>query len=328
MSLSEFDIIEKYFSNVGPQRNDVSISVGDDCAVLQPLPNHDIVVTVDNLVDGVHFDATTPVESLAYKAVMVSVSDIAAMGANPCWLSLALTLPVPERHWLELFSKGLHAACEQTGVRLVGGNMSRGPLNISTQLTGQLYKGQAVLRSGAGEGDLVYITGRIGEAALGLLLHQKKLPDCTFSAGVREHLLSRWYRPTARMSVGLALPSIASACIDISDGVMADLGHLLSTSGVGASIEINKLPLPEEFFAVAEQVGGWQVPLCGGEDYELCFTTAPKNAQKIKQISESVGVKISQIGAIEKQSGLRLTLNSEAFDLDHSNQGIGFTHFN
>jgi len=327
MSLSEFDIIKNYFSNIGPQRDDVPFGVGDDCAVLSPGKDVNIVVTVDNLVKDVHFDDLTPVDSIAYKAVMVSVSDIAAMGAKPAWLSLALTLPDADQHWLQQFTQGLREACDVTGVRLVGGNISRGPLNISTHLTGLLQNQKALYRSGASVGDNIYVSGHLGEAALGLMIHQQKIARKSFNPKDMQYLLSRLYKPTARISTGLALQSIASACIDISDGLMSDLGHLLTSSKCGASVELTQLPVHECFESLFEHVGQWQSPLCGGEDYELCFTAANSYAEKIQQISQDLDVKLTQIGRIEKQAGLKIMHKGEIMPLKSDSSLTGYTHF-
>jgi len=327
MSLSEFDIIKNYFSNIGPERDDVPLGVGDDCAILAPGKDVNIVVTVDNLVKGVHFDDLTPVDSIAYKAVMVSVSDIAAMGADPAWLNLALTLPDADQHWLQQFSQGLREACDVTGVRLVGGNISRGPLNISTHLTGLLQNQKALYRSGASVGDNIYVSGYLGEAALGLMIHQQKIAKNNFDLKDRQYLLSRLYKPTARISTGLALQSIASACIDISDGLMSDLGHLLTSSKCGAIVELTQLPVHACFESLFEQVGQWKSPLCGGEDYELCFTAANVYAEKIQQISQNLDVKLTHIGRIENEVGIKIMYKGEIMPLTSDSSLTGYTHF-
>jgi thiamine-monophosphate kinase len=327
MSLSEFDIINQYFSNVGPVRNDVTLGVGDDCAILSPDHDVDIVVTVDTLVKDIHFDAATPVETLAYKAVMVSVSDIAAMGAHPAWLNLALTLPESDPQWLQLFSAGLREACDLTGISLVGGNISRGPLTISSQVTGMIKKGAAIRRTGARPGDRIYVSGNIGEAGLGLMLHQQKLLANELDQDTKSYLLSRLFKPTARVSIGEDLLSIATACIDISDGLAADLGHLLSASQVGASVELSHIPVNDKFRAVFESAGGWQSPVCGGEDYELCFSAPLSQHDKIKQISACHDVNITQIGTVEANTGLRFTLEGNNYATSESEFSESYRHF-
>ncbi|MFV2058085.1 MAG: thiamine-phosphate kinase [Thiohalomonadales bacterium] len=328
MSLSEFDIIRKYFTNIGYRRDDVQLGVGDDCALLRPEPGFDMVVTVDNMVLDVHFDAMTPVDCLAYKSVMVSVSDIAAMGARPAWLTLALTLPEADEKWLQLFSKGLHEVCQETQISLVGGNLSRGSLNIATQLTGLVRPDSVLLRSGASAGQGIFVTGNLGDAGMGLLSHQQRLNELDLDPLAKSQVRARFYRPTARVDIGFALHSMATSCIDISDGFVADLQHLLNASEVGATIELTNLPVHPIFHRVFEQVGQWRHPISAGEDYELCFTASMQYIPQIQQLSKSQGVSITQVGIVELQSGLRLTLDGSRYVAKMSDNEInGFQHF-
>ena len=320
MSLSEFDIIQRYFSDIGCSRDDVRLGVGDDCALLTYPPDMDMVVTVDNLVLDVHFDKSTPVESVGYKAVMVSVSDIAAMGARPAWLNLALTLPEVNENWLQAFSGGLSAACLEANVSLVGGNISSGPLNIATQLIGNVKTGAALARSGATIGQGIFVTGNLGDAGLGFLSHRQRLNgiDEQGYQKAKSDVLERFYRPVARVDIGLELQAIATSCIDISDGFAADLGHILSASDVGATVELEQLPVHNVFHSVFDQVGQWAHPLTAGEDYELCFTALPQYTGQIQQISRDHNVSITQVGIIDKQPGLRFTLGGAKYTLNKS----------
>lgn len=334
MSLSEFDIIERYFTNVGARRSDIRLNVGDDCAVLSPayapedglentIAKTELVVTTDTLVFGVHFDENTPVEMLGYKSVAVSLSDLAAMGAIPAWMTLALTLPRAESEWLSLFSRGLHACCQEFNLALVGGNMSHGPLTISTQVIGKVKEGQYLTRANAQLEDDIYVTGKIGEAGLGLLLQQAKIrwPDAL--AGDQAYLKSRLHQPTPRINVGQALLPFATACIDISDGLAADLSHLIKASGVGARVSINRVPTYLQFEQIAGLVGGWQHAITAGEDYELCFTCAPNHRCEVTAISEQTKVSITRIGKIEGEPGLRCEHNGELMILERQ----GYQHF-
>ncbi len=294
---AEFDLIQRYFSHIGASRADVILGVGDDCALLQIPEGQQLAVSIDTLVEGVHFVAGSDPESLGHKALAVNLSDLAAMGAQPAWATLALTLPASDTDWLTAFSHGFATLARQTGVQLVGGDTTRGPLSISIQVHGFIAIGEALRRSGAAPGELIAVTGGLGDAGLAL---QQQL------AGVpRNPLWQRLERPLPRLAAGQALVGVARAAIDISDGLVADLGHICRASGVGASLELSRLPLSP---AVREQVqssGDWSLPLSAGDDYELCVTVPAADWEAAVRQVTAAGDVLTPIGVIETEPGIR-----------------------
>ncbi len=299
MSQAEFDLIDRYFSACGADRRDVLLGVGDDAALLQPPPNSELLVTQDTLVAGVHFFSDTDAEALGHKALAVNLSDLAAMGAEPAWVTLGLTLPEVDAAWLRAFSQGFCTLAAAAGVRLVGGDTCAGPLNMSIAAFGWVPCGQALRRDGAQIGDDVYVTGSIGDAGLALRHLRDGLPvaDATF-------LLSRLHKPAPRMEAGLRLRGVASSAIDISDGLAADLGHILERSGLGARLELQDLPCSPAVSGHIHHTGEWDLPLGAGDDYELCFTAPPSQREYLQDFP----CPLSRIGSIEAQPGLRLML--------------------
>jgi len=327
MPLSEFDLIHRYFTPAAPAREDVIQGVGDDGAVLHVPIGMDLVASVDTLVSGVHFFPDVDPATLGYKALAVNLSDMAAMGAEPAWATLALTLPTVDETWLAAFSRGFFELAEHYGVQLVGGDTCRGPLSISVQIHGFIPQGAALRRAGALPGDLIYVTGTLGDAGLALqaLRQHQVLPE---SHG--PYLKGRLERPSPRVFEGLALRGIASAAIDISDGLAADVGHILAASGTGATLEMERLPVSSAFVAVAQKIAldadsCWQLPLSAGDDYELCFTVPAAKQAKIEQVFARFGCGATRIGAIELQPGLRCKLASGEILTPTS---TGYQHFN
>jgi len=318
--LNEFEIIQHYFAHQPVDRPDVALGIGDDAAVLDIPPGQQLVVSTDLLVAGVHFPEATDAVSIGHKSLAVNLSDLAAMGAMPAWYTLNLSLPQTDPAWLESFCKGLFDLARSYDIALVGGDTTRGPLTIGIQIMGLVPHGQALRRAGARPGDRIYVTGLLGEAALGLRVAQDqiKLPD-EYLANV----LTRLNRPMPRVPAGLRLRGLASACIDISDGLAADLGHILEASAVGARILLKHLPLSPAYDAAFEQVG-WQVALAGGDDYELCFTIPPAQEKAFRIASTHFGVTCSYIGDIEAEAGLRIL--DEHGALYRTGQ-VGYDHF-
>jgi thiamine-monophosphate kinase len=296
----EFDLIARHF-DLPHTRGDVVLGIGDDAALLQPPPGLEVAATVDTLVEGVHFPRGTPAESLGHKAAAVNLSDLAAMGAEPTWATLALTLPGPDEAFLSGFARGLRAILAHYGVALVGGDTTRGPLSVTLQLMGLVPAGRALRRDGARAGELVFVTGSVGDAALGLsaLVGSRRL-----DGAAAEACLHRLDRPVPRVEAGLALRGLASAAIDISDGLVADLGHVLQASGVGATIETRSLPLSEAVAAVVRAERSWALPLSAGDDYELLFT-APE-ARRMEILERLHPLPVSMIGRTEVARGLRV----------------------
>ncbi len=300
MALGEFELIHSYFSSLGGRRSDVRLGIGDDCALLSVPQGMQLAVTMDTLVSGVHFLPDVDPEALGHKALAVNLSDLAAMGAEPAWFSLALTLPDSDSRWLADFSRGMGRLAAAHAVQLIGGDTTRGPLSITIQAQGFLPTGQGLLRSGAEVGDLIYVTGALGDAGLALSYLQQGLPAGELDPG----LIRRLERPEPRLGAGMHLREIATSAIDISDGLLADLGHILQASGVGAEIYLDKIPLSAQVRAAIQAQPDWSIPLASGDDYELCFTLPPSSAEKMSELSARLNLAITCIGKIISKSGL------------------------
>jgi thiamine-monophosphate kinase len=301
MALSEFSLIERYFSGVTPPRPDVVLGVGDDCALLEVAQGRCLAVTVDTLVEGVHFLPGVDPCALGHKALAVSLSDLAAMGAEPAWATLALTLPRADEPWVSAFARGFCDLARRFGLQLVGGDTTRGPLSITVQAHGLVDTAAALRRDGAQPGDLVYVTGTLGEAGLALLAKQGLYVDPARARGLFRRLES----PEPRIAEGLALRGLASAAIDVSDGLAADLGHLCRASGVGATVEVPRIPCSEPVRTYVQETGDWSLPLAAGDDYELCFTAPPGRQADVESLGPCMSAGLSWVGIIERQPGVR-----------------------
>jgi thiamine-monophosphate kinase len=316
---SETELIERYFRHLGAPRDDVVLGIGDDAALLQVPGDAQLVLTTDALVEGVHFVPGAPARSLGHRALAVNLSDIAAMGATPCWALLALNLPQVDAQWLEAFAAGFDALARMHGVALVGGNLSRGPLSITVQLAGVLPRGVALRREGARAGDALYVSGSIGDAAAGLKCLQGALAA---SASARSYLQRRFEFPTPRVELGAALRDLASACIDLSDGLLLDAQRLLRASNCRASIELERVPLSAALIETCGELA-WQQGLSGGEDYELCFSAPPAQAAAIAALALRSAIPLTRIGLLEAGSGVELKLHNVVMQFAAS----GFDHF-
>lgn len=293
MSLSEFGIIERYFSRrelINPLNR---LGIGDDCALLRIPEGQQLAVTTDTMVEGVHFFAGCDPFRLGHKLLAVNLSDLASMGAEAVAVTLALTLPAVDEDWLQHFADGFLQLAARHSVDLIGGDTTTGPLTLTVQALGVVPEDGAMRRSRARAGDLIYMTGHLGDAGLGLKIRQ----GYVCSDPVRA--LSRFDTPEPRLSEGQAIRPIARACIDLSDGLASDLGHILEKSGVGACLFWDKIPLDMPVKRYIEETGDWMMPLSAGDDYELCFTVAPEN-------SANIAIPASCIGVIEEQSGMRI----------------------
>ena len=303
--MDEFELIRRFFSR---DAQAADVGVGDDGAVLTPAPGLQQVQVIDTLVEGVHFPATIAADDVGYRVVAVNLSDVAAMGARPRWMTLALTLWDKDELWVESFAAGLFAAADEHGVALVGGDTTRGDsVVVSVNVTAEVEQGEALLRSGAIAGDTIFVTGTVGDAAAGLELMRKEQHD--------EFLVSRFLRPNARIATGRALLGNAHAAIDVSDGLVADLSKLLTASGVGGEINIEDVPLSAALrtqFGVDEQR---RFALTGGDDYELCFTA---DADAVSHIDG-----ITAIGRVVQAPGLTCRQNGEVVKIDDA----GYRHF-
>jgi len=263
--MHEFDIINTFFQKKTVLRADVSLGSGDDGAILKVPTDKELVITTDTLVENVHFLKTTPPNNLGYKALAVNLSDLAAMGATPAWVTMNLTLPEKNMAWLTDFSQGFFLLADKYSIQLIGGDLTQGPLSITISAYGFVPTGTALRRDGANPGDLIYVTHTVGNAAGALAqLQSKQVPD--------KFLLSCLEKPHPRVAIGHSLRGVASAAIDISDGVIADLQHILKRSGVGAKVNVDDLPLSSNLLAIFGKDKSLVFGLTGGDDYELCFT--------------------------------------------------------
>ncbi|MDP4157716.1 MAG: thiamine-phosphate kinase [Bacillota bacterium] len=297
-ALTEFDLIARIRARAGT-RDDVLLGIGDDAAILRVPPGHDLVVSTDTLNVGVHFPPDTAPSDIGWKALAVNLSDLAAMAATPAWCTLNLTMPDADRVWLDAFLDGFLALAAQHDVALVGGDTTRGPLSITMTVHGFAPHDAALRRSGARVGDEVWISGTLGDASAGLRQWRASRP---IDSGLRVRL----DRPTPRIELGLALRGIASACIDVSDGLLADLGHVLVASGVGATIEVAMLPTSPALQSAFDETSRIAMQLGGGDDYELCFTALPERARDVIAAAAQADVAVTRIGRIEARQGLRM----------------------
>ncbi len=300
--MNEFELIQQYFAHQPVTRPDVVVGIGDDAAVLDPPTDRQLVLSTDMLVAGVHFPLETEADAIGYKSLAVNLSDLAAMGAEPAWFTLNLSLPAIDETWISGFCAGLFGLAREHQVQLVGGDTTRGALTIGVQIAGFVARGQALLRRGARAGDLVYVSGELGGAALGLKCRrgELQLPDAE-----RYAMLQRLDRPIPRVKEGQALRGFASACIDISDGLVADLGHVLEASGVGARIELAALPLSPTYQANRTRIG-WDAAVAHGDDYELCFTLPAERQAALEKLASRFACGFRRIGVVEAHPGLRL----------------------
>ncbi len=299
MALGEFQLIERFFTRQRVKRDDVALGVGDDCALLRMPSDARLAVTMDTLVEGRHFPQGTDPAALGHKALAVNLSDLAAMGAEPAWITLSLSLPSVDEAWLDAFAGGLFQLAEAHGVQLVGGDTVRGPLTITLQAHGLIPANQALRRDGARVGDLIYVTGTLGDAGAGLRI---ALGELSADGADGQFLRGRLDRPTPRVAWGLALRGLASAAIDVSDGLAADLGHILKASGVGATLNFADLPISDALCRRVGEARARQFALTAGDDYELCFTAAPAQAEAIAALP----FPCARVGVIEAGEGLRV----------------------
>ena len=318
--MNEFELIRTYFARQPVTRADVRLGIGDDAAVLAPPLGHELVVTTDLLVSGVHFLPDVDPAALGHKALAVNLSDLAAMGAEPAWFLLNIALPTVDEKWLAGFCDGLFVLARRYHVQLVGGDTSRAPqVVIAIEAHGFVPAGQALTRAGAKPGDRIFITGVLGDAGLALRHRQGRLK---LSAAELPSCVERMDRPPPRVEEGLALRGIASSAIDISDGLVADLGHILERSNVGAKLDLGRLPLSAAYRAHLAEAG-WDVALANGDDYELCFTVPPGNLAALEKIKTRFPG-ITEIGLIESGSGLRIL---DAAGKPYLPKTVGHDHF-
>ncbi|MGZ8261483.1 MAG: thiamine-phosphate kinase [Methylotenera sp.] len=324
--MSEFDLIRQHFTRATHHTN---LSVGDDAALISVTDGMELAISVDLLVAGTHFFADADPYKLGWKSLAVNVSDMAAMGANPKWATLAIALPHNDSKWLSQFSDGFFACAAQFNVDLIGGDTTRGPLTISVQIMGEVPIGQAIKRGGAKEGDEVWVSGHLGDAALALAHMQGKL---TLSEEAFASCAKALHTPQPRVDLGLALRGLANSAIDISDGLLADLGHILESSKVGATLQLNNIPHTQHVGAVLHREGTTELYdqsivnmiLAGGDDYELCFTAPIEKHAEIIMLGKKLNLDLSAIGLITNGTGLVVHgFDNEILDFKET----GFDHF-
>lgn len=318
--MKEFELIKQFFRDQIVKRKDVTLGIGDDCALVVPPERQHIAVTTDTLVEGVHFPKQTEPRAIGHKSVAVSLSDLGAMGAEPTWISLALTMPDADEEWLKEFCAGVFELCEFYNVQLIGGDTTQGPLSITVTAQGFTPFEKHICRCGAKAGDWVYVTGDLGDAALALKHIQGKV---MVDAVYREQILTKLNYPKPKVLVGQSLREYASSAIDLSDGLISDLGHLCSASNVGANIVLDDLPISA---VLADTLGKEQaidLALTGGDDYELLFTVSEDNKVGMETALTHAGTKVTCIGQLNGSEKITTTMDNKPVQINSS----GYEHF-
>jgi len=326
MSLGEFELIDKFFRDCGARRADVAVGVGDDAALLDCPADMQLVAAIDTMVLGNHFLAHFPAESIGHRALAVNLSDLAAMGAKPAWALLALTLTKADPVWLDGFARGFGALARKHDVALVGGDTTSGSLCISVQVLGHAPRPPRMLRSGGKPGDIVFVSGTPGDSTGGLAFELGKFtvnPPAGITEEVAAYLKQRFHFPTPRVELGLRLRDFASACIDVSDGLLGDAGKLAEASQCGVSLAWEQLPASSQLVAVAGEARAREMVLTGGEDYELCFTVPPQNVDRMSQELPPSVWGYTAIGVLGERPGAVVTRGGTVMHFSHS----GFDHF-
>ncbi len=318
--MKEFELIQHFFTEQVVKRKDVVLGIGDDCAVIHPTDNQSTVITTDTLIAGVHFPFDTSPRAIGHKAIAVNLSDIAAMGANPSWLSLAITLPKVDHHWLSEFCAGVFELCEHYNVQLIGGDTTKGPLSITVTAQGIVPEGKYLSRSGAKVGDWLYVTGELGDAALALKCINRQV---TLNKNQCEQVKVKLDYPTPRVLVGQTLRDYASAAIDLSDGLISDLNHICLASNVGANINLNSLPLSATMQETVSREEAIELALSGGDDYELLFTVPEYNKVGMETALAHTGTPFTCIGQLNTSKVISTTLDSKITPVTSS----GYEHF-
>lgn len=317
MSETEFDIIERYFLPLGRGRSETRLGVGDDAALLRPSAGRDLALAMDTLIAGVHFPDDAPPDAVGHKALAVNLSDLAAMGAEPMAAMLSVTLPAFEADWLDGFVRGFGALAERYDVDLIGGDTTQGPLSVTVQVVGAVAPADTLRRSGARDGDVVMVSGSLGDAALGL---DRWWVGVTAS----DPLVRRLHYPEPQLPLSALLRRRASACIDISDGLLADLGHVLAASGVGARINADAVPVSEPFADLCPPSRWRDYTLSWGDDYELCACIPEAEAPGVAEAAEAAGIRMTVVGEINPGHGLTLVDESGRY---LETRAVGYRHF-
>ncbi|MDH5924955.1 thiamine-phosphate kinase [Vibrio lentus] len=318
----EFNLIEKYFVNRQPQRKDVHLAAGDDCALVKAPSNVQIAISTDTLVAGTHFLAEANPAWVAHKALASNISDLAAMGATPAWVSFALTMPEVDEAWLAPFCDSFFKLADYFCIQLIGGDTTKGPLSLTLTVQGFVPEGRALRRDGAKVGDWIYVTGNLGDSKAGLEVVLD--PEQNKAKPHALELEERHYISSPRVLAGQALVNLASSAIDISDGVIADLKHILKRSQVGASIDVSALPISAELRQFSSDIASaQQYALTSGEEYELCFTVPEENKGSLESALSHTGTKVTCIGQIRPVEYFELHNNGEPLSWNLT----GYDHF-
>lgn len=318
--MAEFDLIAQYFTRPGTaDASNPDLGIGDDAALISVMPGYQLAVSADMSVSGTHFFAEADPYSIGWKALAVNISDMAAMGANPKWATLSIALPEINHDWLQGFSQGLFACADNYGVLLIGGDTTRGPLNIAVNILGEVPLGKAIKRSGAQVGDDIWVSGTLGKAALWL---QNKLGKLDLHVEDVANFAPAMHQPQPRVALGLALRDIAHTALDISDGLLADLNHILQASGKGAELDWALFSKPQLVNNVSQSVLQ-QAVLAGGDDYELCFTVSAQRRDEVLALSEKLNLPLTRIGSIIEATGLNVSDGEVQIELSQK----GYLHF-
>ncbi|MBA2653170.1 MAG: thiamine-phosphate kinase [Tatlockia sp.] len=317
--MDEFSLIDKFFKTPALSRDDVVFGIGDDAACLNVPSDKQLVVSTDTLVADVHFLSTWDAYDIACKAVMVNISDIAAMAATPCWVTLALTLPEFDQSWLERFSQGLSDSLKQFGIALIGGDTTHGPLSITLTILGLVPRSKALRRSGAKPGDKIYVSGDLGAAALAVAFLTEDMSE----KDEKKVLMQKLLHPYPRVDLVEILQACASSAIDISDGLSADLNHICLASNLGACLSYQAIPV-HPLVKKYQAENAVSFALSGGDDYELCFTVPEEKEKKLVSLLEKAGLNCFPIGEIEEKKGLRIVMETGEVN---ALAPLGYSHF-
>jgi thiamine-monophosphate kinase len=324
--MAEFSIIEEFCHGIGPDHVETKLGVGDDAAIVTIPANMELAISADTMVSGVHFFADVSPAKLAHKILAVNLSDMAAMGAEPKWATLVLTLPEFDTEWLRAFSESLKIIAARFKLQIIGGDTTQGPLNLSITIMGLLPQGQALCRSGAMSGDDVYVSHKLGDAALGLAVLQG---DARLDDAYRDSVVSALETPEPRVTLGQSLLGVASACLDISDGLIGDLGHICQLSSVSIDIDAGLIPLSDAYRRYLANGGNLDLALTGGDDYELAFTASANQRGEIARIAEQLEISLTRVGSVvpkrvlpKRQEAVSVSLEGVKYQLPTS-----FEHF-
>ena len=322
--MAEFSIIERFCKNLGASHSETRLAVGDDAAVIAIPENMELAISADTMVEGVHFFADTDPALLAHKILAVNLSDMAAMGAEPKWATLALTLPDLNEQWIKQFSDSLNSLAGAYGVQIIGGDTTQGPLNLCINIMGLLPKSKSLTRANAKVGDHLYVSNHLGDTALALNCLDQGLQ---FKGMDLELLRKSLDTPIPQVDLGQNLLDIASACLDISDGLIADLGHIAKQSRVSFEIDIEQLPLSDQYRQYVCEGGNVDLALSGGDDYQLAFTVSPNSHEQINSLSEKLDTRLSRIGRVidANDNAVSLFVDGKPYTLKNKS---GYEHFN